>query len=62
MAQGPGQWRPGAGPGRPVPSSSSSTRAQYGIDLPGSLHTNKIPVPKSLLFWDGTPFWDFVAA
>ena len=21
-----------------------ATRAQYGIDLPGSLHTNKIPV------------------
>ena len=31
-------------------------RAQYGIDLPGSLHI------KSLLFWDGTPFWDFFAA
>ena len=30
--------------------------AQYGIDLPGSLHI------KSLLFWDGTPFWDFFAA
>ena len=26
--------------------------AQYGIDLPGSLH-NRI---KSLLFWDGTPY------
>ena len=26
----------------PIPSKSSS-RAQYGIDLPGSLHTNKIP-------------------
>ena len=23
---------------------TSSIRAQYGIDLPGSLHTNKIPV------------------
>ena len=31
--------------------------AQYGIDLPGSLHTNKIPV-----ILGRCPFWDFFAA
>ena len=31
---------------------TSSIRAQYGIDLPGSLHTNKIPV---ILGWYPLP-------
>ena len=31
--------------------------AQYSIYLP--VHYRRI---KSLLFWDGTPFWDFLAA
>ena len=36
--------------------TSVRRRAQSSIDLPGSLRV------KSLLFWDGTPFWDFFAA
>ena len=33
---------------------TSSIRGRYSIYLP--VHCRRI---KSLLFWDGTPFWDF---
>ena len=36
---------------------TSSIRGQYSIYLP--VHYRRI---KSLLFWDGTPFWDLFAA
>ena len=37
-------WRFWMGTGGAFTVLASSIRAQYGIDLPGSLHTNKIPV------------------
>ena len=40
-----------------VVNTVANTRAQYSIYLP--VHYRRI---KSLLFLDGTPFWDFFAA